>query len=244
MYCCWEGGSLKIVRWQVIASQHLGQPKDFAEEGRVALEQALTGVERPVLKTNPSMMTRIWEGYVSRSGNYGKRVEFVRQLYAVPNALSHRRTFEAFKKSNVDDGMKLPPQFGPIRWNASLDRSTLFPYLFFSEGDGLKPVLLRALALGLFSGAVSTFLYMLVMWETYRTDHISYAIAHASSSQAHLDPRAPSRPPLPSAYSQMLHRQSWRLGSRLTCTHSRLLCFSLLVPSLLSLPLPHQTPAP
>lgn len=202
VYCYWEGGLAQVVLWQVIVSQHLAQPKDFAEEGRVVLEQAMTGTEQPVLKKSPSMMERVWEGYLSRSGNYGKRVEFVQQLYSVPNALSHKRTFEAFKKSNVDDGMKMPPQFGPIRWSASLDRSTLFPYLIFSEGDGLKPVLLRALALGLFSGAVSTYIYMLIKWETYRLDHVSYA----RNAPADFD----------GSYSQLVYETGKKISSLIT----------------------------
>ena len=159
----------------VLGSKHLAQPKDFAQDGRAALEHAMTGADLPVLKKESSVCSRLWASYVAHSGNYGTRVEFVRQLYAVPKALTHKRTYENFIRSNVEAGLKLPPQFGPVRWNASLDRSTLFPYLFFSEGDGLKPVLLRALALGLFSGAGSTYIYMLIKWETYRMDPISYS---------------------------------------------------------------------
>ena len=50
-----------------------------------------------------------------------------------------------------------------------------------SAGDGLKPTFLRALALGLFSGALATYLYLCIMWETYRWDPVAYAQGNPAS---------------------------------------------------------------
>ena len=115
------------------------------------------------------------------SGNYQQHTKFVKELYAVPQALTHKRTYDNFAKSNVDPEWKLPPPFGVERWSASLERSTLFPYLFFSDGDGMKPVIMAALALGLFSGALSTFLYLYMTWETYVQDPTAYSLGNPAT---------------------------------------------------------------
>ena len=75
----------------------------------------------------------------------------------------------------------MPPGHGAVRWAASMQRSTLYPYVFMSAGDGLKPTFLRALALGLFSGALATYLYLCIMWETYRWDPVAYAQGNPAS---------------------------------------------------------------
>jgi len=63
--------------------------------------------------------------------------------------------FENFSRSNTDAKLIVPPDAPSDRWSAELKRSSLFPYLFFSEGhDGMKPVLLQCLALGLLSGVL------------------------------------------------------------------------------------------
>ena len=167
----------------IILSYYLVQPKGFAEGGREALDAALAETrEGPSghsfvrrgghVRNEPSIWTSMW---AKHAGNYHKRVEFTTHLHSVPQALSHRRTFKNFARSNVDESWLLPPAKGEVRWSASLERTTLYPYLIVSDGDGLKPVLMRALALGFFSGAGATYFYLLIRWETYRLDPIAFA---------------------------------------------------------------------
>ena len=115
------------------------------------------------------------EGLAGLAGNLRSRFEFKRAVQeTAPSCLKHARTYANFARSNVNPSMVLPPAYGPERWTASLSRSTLIPYLIFSRGDGMLATLILCAALGLFSGALSTFLYLQIRWQTYKFDPVAY----------------------------------------------------------------------
>jgi hypothetical protein len=88
----------------------------------------------------------------------------------IPKTLTHKRTFENFTRANTHKGLVIPPAAGADRWTAELKRSSLFPYLLFSAGDGMRPTIILCFALGLGSGCVATLFYLLIFWETYQKD--------------------------------------------------------------------------
>jgi hypothetical protein len=76
-----------------------------------------------------------------------------------------------------------PPLAGADRWTAELKRTSLFPYLFFSSGDGMRPIIILCLALGLGSGCLATLFHLLIYWETYQKDAILHAENKAFSEE-------------------------------------------------------------
>ena len=103
-------------------------------------------------------------------GNFNERLNIKQDIMSVPRVLRHLRSYENFV--TFDDRVKLPPEYPKERWTANLQRSTLFPYLLSSASkNGLLPPVIESVALGFLSGAIANFLYLQVMWETYRQDH-------------------------------------------------------------------------
>eukprot|EP00277_Geminigera_cryophila_P024202 CAMPEP_0179462078 /NCGR_PEP_ID=MMETSP0799-20121207/44575_1 /TAXON_ID=46947 /ORGANISM="Geminigera cryophila, Strain CCMP2564" /LENGTH=923 /DNA_ID=CAMNT_0021264863 /DNA_START=81 /DNA_END=2854 /DNA_ORIENTATION=- len=105
-------------------------------------------------------------------------VEFVDEVHDVPCIFKHIRTYENFILPNVDASLGLPPAGGNDRWASTLARSALYPYLFFSSGDGLKSVLLTGVAFGFFTGALSTLFYLIVRWQTFQLDVVAFQGGH------------------------------------------------------------------
>ena len=134
-----------------------------------------------LLKTRPRVEGGVGSScFIGSGSDLEKRNKLLRAIRQVPICLSHTRTFENFARSNTDDRFVIPPPNGDERWKASLSRRTLFPYLLFSDGVGMKPVLLTSLAMGLFSGAWATFFYQYITWETYMTDPVAYDLGVAT----------------------------------------------------------------
>jgi len=154
-------------------AHHLRTKKSSPQDRRSKIQTAISG--RP-LEENLHHHGSVMNLLVDHAGNYKSRLEFVDKMHNVPVCLRHIRTYENFSRSNTDAKLMLPPEAPSDRWSAELKRSSLFPYLFFSRGhDGMKPVLLQCLALGLLSGPISTFCYQYIKWETYRFDPVAHS---------------------------------------------------------------------
>jgi hypothetical protein len=106
-------------------------------------------------------------------GNFSERLDLKHDLMIVPRVLRHKRSYENFVTS--DEKVKLPPAYPKEIWNATLGRSTLFPYLFTSATQhGLLPPVIVSVAFGFVSGAIANFLFLRIMWETYQQDHEAF----------------------------------------------------------------------
>ena len=146
-----------------------------------AYTQVLAGNSPPPLRRTNSAL---YEWWAQRTGGYRTRVEYKDDLFLnVPRVLTHKRSLDVFCRSNVDADVIFPPEGGKDRWISALRRSSLYPYLFLSAGDGMKPVLLFCVSFGLFSGAVSTGFWLVVFWETYKRDAKAFAEGYAFTGE-------------------------------------------------------------
>jgi len=141
-------------------------------ELRAGIDRAINRGEENVAEARSHMVTQrtLWKWIMEHTSNYQTRAQFLDEWSTVPKTLTHKRTFENFTKTNTDKGLVIPPAAGADRWSAELKRSSLFPYLFFSAADGMRPTIITCVALGLGSGCVATFMYLLICWETYKKD--------------------------------------------------------------------------
>jgi len=156
--------------WSHIARQ----PPPFPDDIRAQLDRAISKASIGSASFDRKRGNRIFEWFLDRAHEHRTGVEFVDEVHDVPCIFKHIRTYENFILPNVDTTIGLPPAGGNDRWASTLSRSALYPYLFFSSGDGLKAVFFVCLALGFFSGALSTLFFLIIRWETFKFDVASF----------------------------------------------------------------------
>ena len=158
-----------------ILATFTNRPVTVYEDLREKLDQKFVpgGIGRKKVRFRDSNFW-LYAWVVEGTGNLKKDWKFHQSLRRVPTVLTHVRKYDNFIRPNTDPKLVLPPPSGDDRWICDLNRRTLYTYLFVSTADGMVPVVLFCISLGLFSGALSTFFYQYVLWETFRTDPVAW----------------------------------------------------------------------
>ena len=171
----WVAFSLQLFFSLVIGfwAYYMRSPPRFRSDIREKINEAVQGSCEHSLSR--SERSSFYKRVLGLTGNFQTHMDFLDDLDDIPRCLTHRRTFENFTQANAEPNLKMPPPGTVDRWQADIKRSTLYPYLFSSGGDGLKSVLILSLALGLLSGAASTLFYQIVQWQTYTMDPTAFA---------------------------------------------------------------------